>query len=138
MLVICGDNIRMIMRKENHYICILLIGIIIRLGKDKGTNQLHLAKREIGIGRVLETGTTKKIHFAGGSSIPVHFWKLLPSSYQNLLKFPFLDVKSLLSIATSSKGASTSHPSLTSPIVQAQGPASLCFLDHLLCQQSQN
>ena len=60
MLVICGDNIRMIMRKENHYICILLIGIIIRLGKDTGTNQLHLAKREIGIGRVLETGTTKK------------------------------------------------------------------------------
>lgn len=81
------------MRKENHYIFILLMGITIRLGTDKKLNQLYLAKREIRMVRtVLETGT-KKIHCAGTSSIPVHFWRLLSSSYRNLLKFLFPTLK---------------------------------------------
>lgn len=68
------------MRKENHYIFILLTGITIRLGTDKKKiNQLHLAKREIRTVRtVLEQ--EQKIHCAGTSLIPVHSWRLLPRS----------------------------------------------------------
>ena len=57
MLVIFSDNMRTVMRKENHHIFILLKGITIRLGTDKKINQLHSAKREI---RTVRTGTTKK------------------------------------------------------------------------------
>lgn len=80
------------MRKEKHYIFILLTGITIRLRTDKKINQLHLANREIGMIRCLGNGN-KKIHGAGTSSFPVHFRRILPSSHQNLLKSLFLALK---------------------------------------------
>ena len=137
MLVISSDNIRMVMRKENHYIFILLMGITIRLGTDKKLNQLHLAKREIRMVRTVGNRNKKK------STVleQVQFLSTSGDSYQALIGIYLnscsLLSKCVLSIATSLKSTSTSYPSLTCPAIQPQGTGSLNLLDHLLDQQSQ-
>lgn len=83
------------MRKEKHYIFILLTGITIRSGTDKKINQLHLAKREIGMVKNSPGERNKKIHCARTTSIPVCFWRLLSSTYQNLPKLLFLAESSI-------------------------------------------
>lgn len=120
------------MRKETHYIFILLTGITIRLGTDKKKkiNQFHLAKREIEMVRTgLETGT-KKIPLCWNKFNSSPLLQTLTRLLSESTSIPAPCSQSPLLIARALK----SYPSLASPATRPQGTGSLYLLD----QQSQN